>query len=951
MELTNGKSKILIVDDQPQNLRLLSPILLEQGYEVRGANSGKLALQFVHMEPPDLILLDIRMPEMDGFEVCRRLKADSATKEIPVIFLSALTDAVDKVHGFELGAVDYLTKPVDTGELVARSRTHLALRDLQKKLLNINVVLESQVAARTRELMASEAKYHRLFDTMMDAFELTDMTGRLLEWNRSYQAMLGYSEQELASKTRSDLSPQKWHSIEQKIIQEQIIPQGYSSVYEKECIKRDGTVFPVELRTFLLTDASGAPSGMWSIVRDITERKTVEATLHNEIAVRKQAEESLKKSNFHLLLAQKISKIGSYEYHIPENRVEWSDEMCRIFGEKPPSPPLTIELVLARFHPEDQALQFERNRKTIQDGRSEFEHRIYLPDGSVRWLWACQEVEYDADRKPSRILGIAQDITERKINEEARRRLNRELRALSECNQALVRAEDELTLLNNICRIICDEAGYQMSWVGFINRDRGNELQMVAKGGCIGRCLEKKEFILTENEYIGGQIGIAMRSKKYSIVASFEADPAVTSCQGKACAVGLKAGISLPMLDESQKVFGLISIYSSETEPFTTEEIRLLEELAGDLAFGIMALRDRNERRRVEQELRESESHLRVILETLPVGVFIIQNNGRISSTNVMVNRIWGATDSVPFSRNILEYSAYKAWWVDTGKALRPEDWAASRALLKGETCLGDIVNIERFDGKSATIISSSAPLLDDSQHIIGAVAVNQDITELRQAEKNFEDALEEKELLIQELYHRTKNNMQVISAFLRMQGMLSGDEKLQQLVLDMDNRIHAMALVHEKMYKSKSLSNVNISDYFHDLTNLLLKSYTTLSDRVEIHIDVAPVLVTIDIAIPCGLVTTELLTNSFKYAFPDNRKGKIEIFLRTCSEGELELVIADNGIGSKEPLDLKGSRTLGIFMVVTIVERQLHGKATVETGHGYRWNIRFRHDIYHERI
>jgi two-component system, sensor histidine kinase and response regulator len=125
---------LLIVDDKPQNLRLISDFLAEQGFELMLARSGAQALEKVRLEPPDIVLLDLRMPEMDGFEVCRRLKADAETSEIPVIFMTAVDDTAHKVEGFSLGAVDYITKPIQREELLARIRHHLQLHRLQLEL-------------------------------------------------------------------------------------------------------------------------------------------------------------------------------------------------------------------------------------------------------------------------------------------------------------------------------------------------------------------------------------------------------------------------------------------------------------------------------------------------------------------------------------------------------------------------------------------------------------------------------------------------------------------------------------------------------------------------------------------------------------------------------------------------------------------------------------------------
>lgn len=146
-----NKGRILAVDDTPASLKLLTDLLKAEGYEVRSAINGELALHAAASNPPELVLLDIRMPEMNGFEVCRRLKAQPETRDVPVIFVSAVTETDEKVQGFELGAVDFVTKPYQRDELLARVRTHLELNRLRNHL-------EDLVDERTSELQTSEKK-------------------------------------------------------------------------------------------------------------------------------------------------------------------------------------------------------------------------------------------------------------------------------------------------------------------------------------------------------------------------------------------------------------------------------------------------------------------------------------------------------------------------------------------------------------------------------------------------------------------------------------------------------------------------------------------------------------------------------------------------------------------------------------------------------------------------
>ncbi len=154
--------QIMVVDDTPDNLRLLTRILKDKGYKVRPVPNGKLALAAIKVSAPDLILLDINMPYIDGYEVCNRLKKDDLTKEIPVIFLSAMNETVDKVKAFESGGVDYITKPFQIEEVLARVKTHLKLFSLQRQMEETNKNLERIVKKRTDEILKLRVLKHRI---------------------------------------------------------------------------------------------------------------------------------------------------------------------------------------------------------------------------------------------------------------------------------------------------------------------------------------------------------------------------------------------------------------------------------------------------------------------------------------------------------------------------------------------------------------------------------------------------------------------------------------------------------------------------------------------------------------------------------------------------------------------------------------------------------------------
>jgi len=346
------QSTILVVDDTPDTLDVLITLLKQVGFRPLVAQSGEEALERIGHVRPDLILLDVLMPGMDGFEVCRRLKERDNTKDIPVIFMTALSDTIDKVKGFELGAVDYITKPFQHEEVLARIHTHLTLHNLQKQLEGQNRQLQQEISERKQAeeaLKEHEARYRELFETSRDGIAITDLQGRYVDCNSTYLDLLGYETvEELRSRSYEELTSPEYHEFEAKMIKEQTFVRGYCDEYEKEYIRKTGERIPISLRAWLRRDVNGNPFGMWVIVRDITERKRVEAELENhrhhleelvkertaklqnEIIERKRAEEEIQKSYRQQSVLSTLLRISMESISLEEQLERVLDEILSI---------------------------------------------------------------------------------------------------------------------------------------------------------------------------------------------------------------------------------------------------------------------------------------------------------------------------------------------------------------------------------------------------------------------------------------------------------------------------------------------------------------------------------------------------------------------------------------------------------------------------------------------
>jgi PAS domain S-box-containing protein len=284
------KPTVLIVEDSPDDLTLISG-LLKDLYNIKIATNGKQALKVaLRGTPPDIILLDIMMPVMDGYETCRHLKADPETLNIPVIFLTSKTELEDEIKGFELGAVDYITKPISPPVVLARVKTHLQLKCVRDYLQDKKTFLEAEVQRRTQEVVAaqkmiteqwetlrdSEKRYRQLFDSSPDGILVIGPDGCIVSANITQGRMFRYdSTEELIGVHALHLVAPSSMDCAAQIMQRRLNGEDMPAV-EYELIRKDGTTFYGETMATIMQNADGTVSGYILVFRDTTERRKAE---------------------------------------------------------------------------------------------------------------------------------------------------------------------------------------------------------------------------------------------------------------------------------------------------------------------------------------------------------------------------------------------------------------------------------------------------------------------------------------------------------------------------------------------------------------------------------------------------------------------------------------------------------------------------------------------------
>jgi two-component sensor histidine kinase len=243
-----------------------------------------------------------------------------------------------------------------------------------------------------------------------------------------------------------------------------------------------------------------------------------------------------------------------------------------------------------------------------------------------------------------------------------------------------------------------------------------------------------------------------------------------------------------------------------------------------------------------------------------------------------------------------------------------------------------------RKDGSLVPVSLSISPVKDGQGRIIGASKIARDISQSVRQREALEASLKEKEVLLREIHHRVKNNLQVVSSLLSLQSGYVEDPRLRDMLQDSQNRIKSMSLVHEKLYQAGDLAQVNLADYLASLIEHFRLLYANKAIRYDVATD--PVMLSIDVAIPCALTAQELVTNALKHAFPGDRPGLIRVRLRRA-DGDGVLSIMDDGIGLPAGIDAQRAGSLGLALVRDLVQ-QVRGTAAMDRSGGTAWTITF---------
>lgn len=740
---------------------------------------------------------------------------------------------------------------------------------------------------------------------------------------------------------------------------------------------------------------------MQDSVQARTHVEKINKALQHEVTERRQAEKALRENNLRFRLATEATGVGVWEWNVISNMIRWDSQMFRIYGIAPTTGGVgDYSEWCGAVLPEDLPTQEEILQDIIRrGGQSIREFRIRRrEDGEYRVIQAVYTVRTSDQGQIEWVVGTNLDITESKRAVEALQASETRYRDLAESIPAMLWSADVEGVMTDHNRKWYEFTGQTLEqargegWKEIIHPDdvhrvgdvwdhcrqtgeayaieyrirrasdgayRWHSVQAILRKdqhgthlGWFGACIDIEERKQIENALRESEERLKTVLQAGSI-GTFEIDLQTDEGQWNSVEYEL-LGLQPGDVPSHPKIF-FQYVHPDDIEALQAAwadalqfgeldtEFRILRAdgqerwLAGKGRFlhegksensasrflGVNF--DITDRKLFEEKLRESEALYRGIGESIDYGVWICAPDGRNTYASESFLRMVGITQ---------EQCSNFGW----GNVLHPDD--ADRTIAAWQECVrtGGTWDIEhRFRGADDQwhhVLARGVPIRNAQGTVTRWVGINLDISRLKQAEEQIKTSLAEKEVMLREIHHRVKNNLQVISSLINLQVEHQADEKVRSVFGDVRDRVRSIALVHEKLYQTGDLAQLDFAEYAVSLLQYLWRSHGALAENIRLNLAIDPVVLPIEIAVPCGLILNELAGNALKHAFPQ-RGGQVTVSLEHDHDSVTPAVclrVRDNGVGLPSDFDFQHSRSLGLRLV-HILSGQLRG--TVETGVG----------------
>ncbi|MDD5170367.1 MAG: MASE3 domain-containing protein [Syntrophales bacterium] len=798
----------------------------------------------------------------------------------------------------------------------------LIFRDLKQAedaLRKSQNTLEEKVRERTAELSASEDKYRSLIQNIQVAVVVHDPQTEVITSNSFAQTLLGLTEAQMRGKEAIDPA---WSFL-----------------------REDGTVMPVDEYPVSRVAAAGQPlrdfvvgvnrpdlgKVVWALVNAdpvLNDKSNLSQVIVSfvDITERKRAEEALQASEDRYCMAQAIGHVGSWEYNLQTTRFWGSDEAKRMYGFDPAQTDFTTEEV-ERCIPERERVH-QALIDLIEEGKAynlEFEIR---PRNAAepRIIASIAELQRDGHGNPMRVVGVIQDITERKQAEAELTRVNRVLRMLNDTNWALIHITDEATLLNEVCRIAVEVGGYRLLWVGFAEQDEAKTVRPVAQAGFEDGYLESVNITWADGDRGRSPTGIAIRTGQPCIARNIPEDPAFAPWREAATRRGYQSSIALPLTSEG-RAFGALNIYAGEVDAFDAKEVEMLKELTDGLAFGITALRTRSERMRAEEALYEQQQVFRTLVENSPDIIARYDRDCR----RIYVNPVYMKEARIP-QQELLTTSP-------TQRSPLP---AASAAVLQNllrrvlDSGVAEAVDViwPKADNIDYWYNIYASPEFDREGRVVSVMTISRDITERKHAEEEIrrlnqelekrvakrtaqlEASNKELESFAYSVSHDLRAPLRHVDGFLELLQEKTAtilDEQSRHYMATISDSAKQMGTLIDDLLSFSRMRRQEMSKMHVDLGALVREVIRELEPETQgrdIHWRVADLpKVTGDRAM-LRIVLANLISNAWKFTRLQPQP-EIEIDWIRGQEDDTIMFIRDNGVG----FDMTyGDKLFGVF-------------------------------------
>jgi PAS domain S-box-containing protein len=831
-----------------------------------------------------------------------------------------------------------------------RNRTAAAVRVARDLILQLN--------EKSRQLEESKANVEQLSrqnDLILrsagEGIYGLDLHGRATFVNPAVAHMSGYTAAELLGqpihailfRSKADGSPSPWETcpVFGTLTSGAIHQHGEGVLWRK-----DGTSFPIEYVS--------AP------IREGEEIVGAVVTF-NDITERKRAEEALRLNQERYTLAVNAGKVGVWDWDIASGCMYIDPILKALLGFADHEIPNEIEAWSSHVHPDDFELLMRATQDHL-DGKTvhyEIAHRMVHKQGGSRWFLARGTALRDDHGIPYRMVGTDSDITAGKTVEAALQRAKAELEIkveertieLKRLNEQLLtdivmrrRAELALAAEARFLRAQTDVAKVALSSLRPEKLaqpliDTIGHAQGYAYGG-LWRVLEDSNAVTLVACFGEGTAAFVGRSQDLGDPSSFTAmiirtgRPAFNNwvqespygLNAVTRTLRARALLGLPLIGRTGRVVGALTFADMEDpERFTERDLTQGSVLASQVAQAL-------ENSELFSQVNRLQEQYRVVTEALNDAVFTLDAEGRFTFGNAAGERLTGYRLEELLGHSFMDLVAPEDL---------PELVDRFRRAIAGEAISPHVrAEMIRKDGTHVPIELSMANLILDGR-VIGRVGVARDITDRRRAEEQIHVSLQEKEVLLKEIHHRVKNNLQIISSLLNLQSKYINDPQALQMFIDSQNRVKSMALIHEILFQSREIAKLDFAEYIKNISIQLFRSYDAYSKNITLVINVKDIILDFDTAIPCGLIVTELVSNSLKYAFMDGRKGEISIEFSSDHSGLLTLIVSDNGIGFPENIEFEKMESLGLKLVVALAN-QLAGTVELDHSKGTTFKITF---------